>query len=572
MTVKNLRLLAGLLVVNGLLLGATWIAQGGVGAPWYALEAGLLVGFFWMLPRTRRTRALAGVAAALLVVSAVILLADAAARLSLARPLNLYLDLYLAGSVFDLLVGTLGPLLAGAALLAAALGAVLLGLLVWRLLAPSRPGPEWPVERHVGTLLVLVFLVGMLLPWIPGPRPPQLQAVSRAVDTPAITMVVEQTRGLTMALGERERFWSELAARPPAPTVGLLSGLDGRDVLLGFIESYGVSALEDPRYAAVIQPRLDDMGRRVSDAGLHMATGLLVAPTQGGQSWFSHGSLLSGLWLDNQLRYDLLLASGTETLIDDFRRAGYRTVALMPAITAAWPEGERLGYDQIYSRDEISYRGPPLNWVTMPDQFTWSFLEHRVRAAGGPLFAEVGLISSHAPWTPILPVLDDWESIGDGAIFGPWENSGERPEELWLDTERVREHYALSVEYALHAMIGYAERYLDGRTLLIVLGDHQPAPLITGEEASRAVPVHVISGDSALVQPFLKWGFRSGPFPDPAARTPRMDEFRDWFLRAYSEAWPGAHVSSSSTAFSTFPVDHEHLGGRPAEPRRRAHE
>ena len=173
--------------------------------------------------------------------------------------------------------------------------------------------------------------------------------------------------------------------------------------MLAFLESYGISALDDSVYASVILSRLGDLERRMAASGLHIATGSLVAPTQGGQSWFSHGTLLSGLWLDNQLKYDLLLTSDRETLVDDFRRAGYETVVLMPAITLAWPEGRWFGYDEIYAHRDIDYAGPPLNWVTMPDQFTWSFLERtvRVRAEGRPLFAEVGLISSHAPWTPI---------------------------------------------------------------------------------------------------------------------------------------------------------------------------
>ena len=108
------------------------------------------------------------------------------------------------------------------------------------------------------------------------------------------------------------------------------------------------------------------------------------------------------------------------------------------------------------------------------------------------------------------------------------------PEELWLDTERVREHYAMSVGYAVHAMASYAERYVDDSVLLIALGDHQPAPLITGDDASWSVPVHVISGDAALVEPFLEWGFVEGAWPDPRAEALGMDHFRDWFVRAYS--------------------------------------
>ena len=467
------------------------------------------------------------VAAVTLVSIAVLAFADAVARQSLARPLNLYLDIQLASAVYALLTGALGLATAVVAVGGLVVGTGLLTWLLVRLLAPvEREGLR--LTRVAGVVLLALSSVGLT-----GDTVPHL---SERMALPGVRIATEQTTQFLRMLGERERFAGELAAAQAdyASQPALLQRLRNRDVLLAFVESYGVTAVSNPKYATVIQPRLDELARRVAVASLHMASGTLVAPTQGGQSWFSHGSLFSGLWLDNQLRYDLFLASRRETLIDDFRRAGHRTVALMPAITMAWPEGEKLGYDQILGRRDIDYAGPPLNWVTMPDQFTWSFLEHSVRADSQPVFAELGLISSHAPWTPILPVLDDWDSIGDGSLFAPWEHAGERPEELWRDLGRIQEHYALSVDYAINAMTGYAERYVDDRTLLIVLGDHQPAPLITGENASRKVPVHVISGDPMLLRPFLEWGFRAGSQPDHDGPTRRMDDFRDWFVRAFS--------------------------------------
>jgi hypothetical protein len=82
-------------------------------------------------------------------------------------------------------------------------------------------------------------------------------------------------------------------------------------------------------------------------------------------------------------------------------------------------------------------------------------------------------------------------------------------------------------------MAEFAERSLDDRTLLVVLGDHQAAPWVTGADGSE-VPVHVIARDPTLLTPFLEWGFRPGPFPDPGRSPPRMDEFREWFVGAFS--------------------------------------
>ncbi len=533
---RILSLLIALAVVNVVLLAPHWLLPGGAGGAWLALEAIVAAGVFAALPRRRWSVALAGGAAAALVLASLLMCAEAVAQQSLGRPLNLYLDLYLASSVYRLMTGAFGLarallLLAGGALAVAA--AV---RLVAAALAPAggaAPG-RLPAAGIVAAAVAAAGLAGL------APA-----AIAQRTAWPLVHVATAQSRHLARMVRERETFEAAIAAAPAdyAHVPGLLSRLRQRDVLLAFVESYGVSALDDARYARVMRPRLNELAARAAAAGLHLASGTLVAPTQGGQSWFSHLSLTSGLWVDNQLRYDLLVASGRETLIDDFRRAGHRTVALMPANTLAWPEGERLGYDQILARNDIDYRGPPLNWVTMPDQFTWSYLQRAVRASAAdarPVFAELGLISSHAPWTPILPVLDDWEGIGDGTVFAPWRDAGERPEDLWLDHDRVREHFALALDYAVNVVTGYAERYVDDRTLLIVLGDHQPAPLVTGAGASRAVPVHVLSGDAALIAPFLDRGYAPGAWPDPAQPPARMDTFRDWFVHAFSAPMHGA--------------------------------
>jgi len=533
-------ILGGLFLLNLLFLSPRWIVAGGIGAPGVAFEAFLLVGLLLLLPRRGWSRV--GVAVLSIGIGILFLLAlgDAAARMILARPLNLYLDVRLLGPVFDLMIGNIGF---GRTLLGfgvATAGWITLTVLVGKLLArlPTSQPFGWHPRAVAGFGLCMLAGLGWVGDRIPDSIGQSLGGVSVRMARPVEDLLVEQARYLSRMLRERERFAEEMAASLPLDSShpGFLQGLSGTDVVLAFLESYGMSALDDPRYAPWVVPRLEEMEIRLEAAGLHLATGALVAPIQGGQSWLGRGSVLSGLWLENQFRYELLLASDRETLVDDFRRAGYRTVALMPAITLAWPEGERLGYDRIYAHKDIDYRGPPLNWVTMPDQFTWSYFENSVRPESGnrPLFAEVALISSHAPWTPILPVLEDWENIGAGEVFLPWEGAGERPEDLWRDVDRVREHYALSVDYALHAAMAYSERYVQDQMLLIVLGDHQPAPLVTGENARRDVPVHIITRNPDLLTPFLEWGFQLGAFPDPARESPRMDAFRGWFLRAFS--------------------------------------
>jgi hypothetical protein len=158
----------------------------------------------------------------------------------------------------------------------------------------------------------------------------------------------------------------------------------------------------------------------------------------------------------------------------------------------------------------------------------------------------MALISSHAPWTPIPPVLERWSTIGDGRVFSRWAEAGDPPEVVWRDPERVRKQYALAIDYVLGVLASYAVRFVDHRTLLILVGDHQPAPLVTGEGASRDVPMHVISGSRALLEPFLRFGFTPGMRPQRRPAVARMDQFRDMFFGAFSDpvGTPAAHAGS----------------------------
>lgn len=523
-----LRLLLTFVVLNALLLALEIPRYAGVGPNWLALEALVLAGLFTLLPGGRGSRRFATLAGGLLALLALVALADALARMSLSRSVNIYLDYPLARSVYHLVAGSVsipGVVLAGVVMLLGLIGLVL--LLRWLLYRLG--GQRSPAPRVLAAAMVLLGAAGITSfhAWAALPNLP------RAI-TPGVTLLLDQVRYGRIAHVERREFEALLAQDTDAATAFRLDGLAGVDVILGFIESYGVAALFDERYAPVVGSTLDDMGQRVADAGLHMVSGTLNAPIFGGQSWLAHASVLTGLWIRNQMHYEFLLGTERETLVQDFRNTGHRTVAVMPAITLPWPQGRWFGYDEIFEAGDMPYAGPPFNWVTMPDQFSWSFFEHNVRRNGDrPVFAKLALISSHAPWVPILPVLEDWEGISDGAVFRQWEGAGEAPESLWRSHDRVREHYALAVAYALEVAGRYAAEFADERTLLIVLGDHQPAQLITGPDPNPGVPVHVISGNPALLAPFLERGFVAGAWPANEDSATGMDQFRSWLHDAF---------------------------------------
>ena len=73
-----------------------------------------------------------------------------------------------------------------------------------------------------------------------------------------------------------------------------------------------------------------------------------------------------------------------------------------------------------------------------------------------------------------------------------------------------------------------------------LLGDHQPSPLITGEDASHDVPVAIVAGDPAVTDQVTDWGWPDCLDPGPQAPVWRMDAFRDRFLTAFGPPENGA--------------------------------
>ncbi|EHA15384.1 hypothetical protein [Halomonas sp. HAL1] len=522
-----IRILLTSLLLNVLLVAPLWWRFGEIDAHLIAWEAFIIAPLMLLLP-VGQARRVAGVGlVSWIMLATAVNLGTAATHMAFARPLNLYLDVPLLRSIYHLLVGNVGQFLAVCAMLAGA--AVLLGIALGlvRLLLPP---VTYSIKRLPGVAaltLLVIATIGTAL---------ELNGV-RLVDSARLPMVNStrfQWQQMADTHAARLAFTAQLEAAPLESQ--RLPGLDGHNVLLTFIESYGVSALDNARYADVLLPTLADMQQRLEERELHVVSGLLASPIRGGQSWLAHATALSGRWIDNQLWYQLMLDSGHSTLIDDFSATGQRTLAVMPAITLAWPEGEAYGFDQIAAAKGIDYAGPALNWVTMPDQFTLDYTQRHLLGES-PVFAQLALISSHAPWTPILPVIDEWSLIGDGSIFAPWENAGDPPEVLWQDIERIRDHYAWSVDYAVKVAGRWAERVVDDHTLMIVLGDHQAAPLITGDDASAAVPVHIISGDPALLAPFIERGFIPGTLPalEQASHAPKMSQLRHWLQDDFGE-------------------------------------
>ena len=518
------RLFLGASALNVLLVAPLWWRFGTIGEPLIAWEAWVIVPLMLVFPKGMPRRLLGVALISWVALATIANLGNAATYMAFGRSLNLYLDTPLVRSIFHLLVGNVGQVWTVCAMLA---GIVLLLGIFWGLARLLLASPLPLNSLKGGIALGIAILTAVLaLGDLTG------KSFMHQAALPMVKATRFQWQQVVTTHQAHLAFADQLETAPLQAQA--LPGLEGHNVLLTFVESYGVSALDDPRYSNILRPTLATMERRLKERGLHVVSGLLESPIRGGQSWLAHATVLSGRWIDNQLWYRLMLSTQSSTLIDDFKATGQRTLSIMPAITFAWPEGEAYGFDDIAVAKNIDYAGPALNWVTMPDQFTLDYTQRHL-LGDSPVFAQIALISSHAPWTPILPVIDDWETIGDGTIFAPWEHAGDPPEVLWQDIERIRDHYAWSVSYAVEVTGRWAERVVDDKTLLIVLGDHQPAPLITGNNASAAVPVHIISGDPELLASFYTHGFVDGTMPTLASpeKAARMSQLRSWLQEEF---------------------------------------
>jgi hypothetical protein len=121
---------------------------------------------------------------------------------------------------------------------------------------------------------------------------------------------------------------------------------------------------------------------------------------------------------------------------------------------------------------------------------------------------------------------------------------GESPEEVWRDPDLVKAAYAESIAYSLDAVTSFVQQLRDQDLVLVVLGDHQPASIVSGEGVSHDVPVSIIAADPAVMDRAADWGWQEGLRPGAGAPVWLMDAFRDRFLTAYGP--PPPSLSSSA--------------------------
>ena len=444
------------------------------------------------------------------------------------RPLDLKYDIWMIPNLRDLVVHTVGT--------AGAWGILLLALAVF--------------ISFTALLSLLVKGTGaalhyrpVLLAWLILPLPVLLLQGSRPLSS--------QSGRLLTAVSEAYLFSRDMDAVETAimQAYGRQSTLPtdlgharGTDFLVFFVESYGRNVWSAPDYREAILPQMLPLVRELEEDGYLLATRFVRSPVLGGGSWFAHTTFLTGVPCDNNILWERILESPVRPLSGYFRDIGHRTVSVMPAMKIEeWLEGRYFEFEKDLWFHEMDYPHHGYHWSPMPDQFALArFDEMILQQTGQPVFAELILTSSHAPFAVVPPFHEgEWSAE---AILKTLRTQPMRrfDNDYHLLNEGVA-GYSTALLYSLRAIGDFLVQHYERDGISLIMGDHQPMRFMPGTETND-VPLHVLTRDPALHRRLLESGFQEGWMPDELRPSIRMSELRGLLLRVLSSESPAEEV------------------------------
>ena len=274
------------------------------------LEGLVLIAVALVLPATPR-RILACIVGPVLALVVILKILDIGFFAAFDRPFDPYQDSSYAGIGSETLRASIGRsdanlVIAGVAVLVVALLA-LMTLAVLRVTRVAAGHRRWSLRAvtALGVVWVLCWAFGAHLV-SDTPSPPRAPPAWWS----------HKVRAVQADIADHAVFAKQISHDRFRDTPGdqLLTGLRGKDVLLAFVESYGKVAVQGSSFSPQISADLDKWTGRLQAAGFSARSAFLTSPTFGGISWLAHSSMQSGLWVDNQGRYDQLVKTDRFTL------------------------------------------------------------------------------------------------------------------------------------------------------------------------------------------------------------------------------------------------------------------
>jgi len=443
------------------------------------------------------------------------------------RDFRVPLDLHLVPEFFRLMYDTSN---AGKLTTYATLFFTFLALsvaMIWFILWYVHKNSERPGFRYLVLGLVFLSAGAVAAQEAGGPTLYSLELSQR---------VNREIQGVVALPAERKKILKNIAdVRERIGKGTRLDKLQGNNVLFIFVESYGRTAFVQPKLHDLLAPRFEEMQRNLESEGFHVASNFVTSPTYGGFSWFAHYTVDTGVKVISHLHSQLLDEQTPVALADYFREAGYLPIDVAPGTSRAWPGmDDHFGFRNHYFSWEFGYRGPKYGWATMADQYVLYHLQQaEIEKAKQPLFVQYALISSHAPWNDIPRYVEDWSTLGNGAILH--KVGRDRFESSWEKPDQILDGYAAAIAYEMRLIEGYLTNYVKDDTLVFFVGDHQPHQGVTGpKNLTWSVPAHVVSRNAAFVAPFLRRGYVPGMVPDQPMPHVGMERFMEEFLTDFS--------------------------------------
>jgi hypothetical protein len=428
--------------------------------------------------------------------------ADVTAPALYGRDINLYWDVRYMPDVAAMIARAASFwLIVGVVLAVAAIVAVLYSVFRWAIRAVAASAFD---ERERAP----VFMLGVLMVAMFAAQ--QFGWHSRNEATYATPVVETYARQARLVAGA----WSASKTLPPSPPMTAdLAQVRGANVFLVFMESYGSIAFERPDMAPQLEAGRAELDAAIRKGGRDVVSAFVESPTFGGSSWLAHISLMSGVEVRDPETNARLMTEHRETVVSNFKRAGHRTIALMPGLRQVWPEGAFYGFDDIYGAARLDYHGPEFGWFAIPDQFSLAKFDALERAApsSAPLFVFFPTISTHFPFIPTPPYQPDWSRM---FLEHPYDGpSIVRAYAQQPDWTNFGPGYVNAIAYDYATLAGYLQRRTDRDLVMVLLGDHEPAAAVSGEKASWDVPVHVIASRPQILEQLRGHGFTSGLTP-----------------------------------------------------------
>ena len=362
-------------------------------------------------------------------------------------------------------------------------------------------------RRKTGLVLTATLLVQLLL--VPG-------------EVPALRLVASvgtlfQDPGKP-ALSRLEASEALEGTDEPAPRQEQMvsyrfPGIRDGDVHLFIVESYGHTLFSNPEHKGAMVPVYTSLQQEIESQGYSIRSGFLRSPAFGGRSWLADATMLTGIQVETQELYDQLPLSGRRNLSHIFEEAGYYRLMAAPGTRQAGDEWRNFyRFSRYLFRYDFEYQGPFVSFGAMPDQYLLYYSGEQLKPIDSPVFAFYILVSTHVPFEVIPEYIPDWERLAGGEIYA--EGHLREFQNNWLSGSEYPEGFIAGVDYSLRSIVGYIDRYLQGGSLAIIIGDHQPRIPVSERESTYSVPVHFLSRDAELLERLPAEHFDQGLRPE----------------------------------------------------------